>query len=167
MAKRREKSRQELEDEERVDEAIAESFPASDPPSFNAGRPRRNAGFMRPDELKWSASGDKSEGGGIKMIEQERVINPGRESKSLMFFVGSFALGAIAGLLFAPKRGSELRGELAEWGREKKVSGRQMYARAKEYLPHRRRTTPEAVREAREAGEEAIREVSELEDRES
>jgi hypothetical protein len=26
-----------LDDEERIDEAIAESFPASDPPSFNSG----------------------------------------------------------------------------------------------------------------------------------
>ena len=26
-----------LDDDERVDEAIAESFPASDPPSFNSG----------------------------------------------------------------------------------------------------------------------------------
>ena len=42
-------------EQERVDEAIAESFPASDPPSWNAGvshEPVHDACAPGPDELK-------------------------------------------------------------------------------------------------------------------
>lgn len=141
--KQRRKTRRELEDDLRVDEAIAESFPASDPPSYNRGV-ESPQGFMRPDELKWT-----SMGGGKEMDQEEE------KTSSFVYLLGGFALGAVAGLLLAPKKGSELIEDIGDWGRETKERGREIYSRAKEYIPHRGRSVPESIAAAREAGEKA------------
>lgn len=151
--KKREKTRQELQDEARVDEAIAESFPASDAPSYNRGvesAAGRSQGFMRPDELKWtSMGGDKP----MKMEEE-------KGASSFVYLLGGFALGTVCGLLFAPKKGSELIEDIGEWGRDTKEKSQELYSRAKKYIPHRvKRDIAEGVGAAREAGEEAYSRV--------
>jgi len=140
--KHRQKTRQELEDDLRVDEALAESFPASDAPSYNRGVEMPAA---TQDELKWTAMG-----GGNVIKEEEKVTS------SFAFLIGGFALGAVCGLLFAPKKGSELIEDIGDWGRETKEKSKELYSRAKEYIPHRdRRSVPESIAAAREAGERA------------
>ncbi|UPT74702.1 MAG: YtxH domain-containing protein [Elusimicrobiota bacterium] len=116
----------------RIDEALAESFPASDPPSYNAGIPK-----------------------------EENIMKQREESSSsFAWLIGGFALGAACGLLLAPKKGSELIEDIEDWGREQGERGRDLYAKAKEYIPHRtRRAVSEAVGEARRAGERAYRGV--------
>lgn len=36
------------------------------------------------------------------------------------YFLGGAALGAVIGLLFAPKKGSELRSDIKDWSRKRK-----------------------------------------------
>ena len=73
------------------------------------------------------------------------------------FMIGGF-LGALAGILFAPKSGKELRSELKEKGGEALKDGREIYAdastRAKEIIE-------EAKHQARELKKEADRHLSE------
>lgn len=131
----RHKNERKLADDRRVDEALEETFPASDAPSYNRGIDSRDTGFTRPDELKWT-----SMGGGKAMRDEEK------KTSSFVYLIGGFAVGAVCGLLFAPKKGSELIEDIGDWGRETKERGRDLVSRAKEYIPHR-------VRAAREAGE--------------
>ena len=150
--KNREKSRQEMQDEARVDEALAESFPASDAPSYNRGveSRRRDRGFMRPDELKWTAMG------GEKSMNQEEE----KSTSSFGMLLGGIVIGAVCGLLLAPKKGSELIEDIEDWGRDTRERGRELYSRAKDYIPHRvKRSASEAVNAARQAGEQAYRGV--------
>ncbi len=147
--KHRQKTRQELQDDVRVDEAIAESFPASDAPSYNRGvetsahKPLQD--FMRPDELKWTTMG------GDKPMKQQE-----EKASSFAYLLGGFALGAVCGLLFAPKKGSELIEDINDWGRDTKERGQELYSKAKEYIPHRvKRSVADGVGAAREAGERA------------
>ena len=128
--KHRKKTRQEMEDEARVDEALEESFPASDAPSYNRGveaSARRDGGFARPDELRWTTMG------GDEPMRQEEE----KGASTFVYLLGGFALGAVCGLLFAPKKGSELIEDISEWGRGTKERGQELYSRAKEYIPHR------------------------------
>lgn len=132
----RQQDERKLADDRRVDEALEETFPASDAPSYNRGIDSRDIGFTRPDELKWtSMGGDKA------MREEEKT-------SSFAYLLGGIAIGAVCGLLFAPKKGSELMEDIGDWGRETKERGRDLYSRAKEYIPHKARV-------AREAGEKA------------
>lgn len=120
----KDKTRQELKEEARVDEALADTFPASDALSFDRAKEAPATGFMRPDELKWTAMGEN------KMITKEK-------SASFSYLIGGLVAGAVCGLLFAPKKGSDLREDILDWGNDKKERGQEMLARAKEYIPHR------------------------------
>jgi gas vesicle protein len=56
---------------------------------------------------------------------------------SAALLVGGFAAGAVCGLLFAPKKGVELRADIDEWGHRKGAQGRELYAKVKELIPHK------------------------------
>ena len=58
-------------------------------------------------------------------------------SSAFAYMVGGFALGAVCGLLLAPKKGTELIEDITDWGRDTKQKSRDLIARAKEYIPHR------------------------------
>ncbi len=137
-----------LEDDLRVDEALEESFPASDAPSYNRGI-EPDAGLARPEEFTWTTMG------GVKSMRDEE------KTSSFAYLLGGIVIGAVAGLLFAPKKGSELIEDIGDWGRDTKERGRELYSRAKEYIPHRSRSVPESIRAAREAGEKAYDRVKE------
>lgn len=121
----KDKTRQELEENARVEEALADSFPATDALSFDRGVETAATGFTRPDELKWTAMGEN------------KTMNTKEKSASFSYLIGGLAVGAVCGLLFAPKKGSELREDILDWGNDKKERGQELLARAKEYIPHR------------------------------
>ena len=124
------KTRQEIQADARVDEALEESFPASDAPSYNRGLeapPRRSRNVTESDEVKWTADGQEP-----AMNTEERHI-----TSSVAYLIGGLAVGVVCGLLFAPKKGSELIADIKDWGRDKREEGQKFYSRAKEYIPHR------------------------------
>ncbi len=121
----KDKTRQELEEDARVDEALADTFPASDALSFERVVETPKKGFMRPDELKWTAMGEN------------KMMNNKEKSGSFSYLIGGLVAGAVCGLLFAPKKGSDLREDILDWGNDKKEQGQELLARAKEYIPHR------------------------------
>jgi gas vesicle protein len=68
------------------------------------------------------------------------------KSSSFAYLIGGFALGTVVGLLLAPKKGTELLEDIEDWGRDTRERGRDLYARAKEYIPHRvKRSAAEAA----------------------
>jgi len=71
----------------------------------------------------------------------------------LTYLFGGIALGAVCGLLFAPKKGSELRQDINEWGRRSRVRGQELLAQVREYLPNKEK--PEGMR-AHRGGKERI-----------
>ncbi len=78
------------------------------------------------------------------------------------FMIGGF-LGVMAGFLFAPKPGKELRSELREKGEEAFGEARHLYSdacrRAKSILEEARLKTREVLNEAEERASAVIREA--------
>lgn len=66
-------------------------------------------------------------------------MNTKETSASLSYLISGLVVGAACGLLFAPKKGSDLREDILDWGHDKKERGQEMLARAKDYIPHRAR----------------------------
>jgi gas vesicle protein len=75
------------------------------------------------------------------------------------------ALGALAGILFAPESGKELRSDIKEKGSEILKDGREMYseagARAKEIIEEVKHQAKELKKEAEGTGEKIAGEVQE------
>jgi len=72
---------------------------------------------------------------------------------SAALLIGGFVAGAACGLLFAPKKGSELRADIDEWGHRKGEEGRELYAKVKEMIPH----GPKAYQEVKDKIDDALR----------
>lgn len=90
------------------------------------------------------------------MSENENEKEGAGATSIAAFVLGGFALGAVCGVLFAPKKGSELRADVKDWGRKKKLEGAELYDRVKHLLP----TTGEiagVLDAAKDAGRIAIR----------
>lgn len=58
-------------------------------------------------------------------------LKENKPSSGVWYLLGGLAVGAAAGLLFAPKKGSESRGELEAWGRRSRERARSLLARAR------------------------------------
>jgi gas vesicle protein len=75
------------------------------------------------------------------------------------------ALGALAGILFAPKSGKELRADIKEKGRDAVKGAKGMYAdagiKAKEIIGEVRHQAGEFKKEAEDAGDRIAGEVHE------
>jgi len=75
------------------------------------------------------------------------------------------ALGALAGILFAPKSGKKLRSDIREKGRELLNDGKEIYAdantKAKEIFGEVKHQAKELKKEAEDAGEKIADEVHE------
>ena len=70
------------------------------------------------------------------------------------YLLGGVAVGAAIGILFAPKKGSELRGDISDWTKERGEQG-------KTFLTSVRKEVPAALEHAKERAQEAIAAVKE------
>ncbi|MFI5361000.1 MAG: YtxH domain-containing protein [Elusimicrobiota bacterium] len=70
------------------------------------------------------------------------------------YLLGGVALGATLGILFAPKKGSELREDIADWTKRRAEEGKAFVARM-------RKEAPIAVAAAKARTQEAIEAVKE------
>jgi len=91
-----------------------------------------------------------------------------QEKTKINFFKGILigsALGALAGILFAPKSGKELRSDIKEKGNKILKDGKEIYAdastKAKEIFVEVKDKAKELKREAEDAGEKMSDEVHE------
>jgi gas vesicle protein len=70
------------------------------------------------------------------------------------YMLGGVAVGAALGVLFAPKKGSELRGDIRDWTKERSEQGKAFLARVK-------KEAPAALEHAKDRAQEAIAAVKE------
>ena len=70
------------------------------------------------------------------------------------YMLGGLAAGVTLGVLFAPKKGSELRADIKDWTGKRAEEGKAFLARVK-------KETPIAMEHAKERAQEAIAAVKE------
>jgi gas vesicle protein len=70
------------------------------------------------------------------------------------YMIGGVAVGAALGILFAPKKGSELREDIKDWTKTRAEQG-------KAYLARMKKNAPAAIEHAKERAQEAISAVKE------
>ena len=90
-------------------------------------------------------------------MNEERNEEPTEGKKGLpkwAYLLGGVAVGAAAGMLYAPKKGSETRADIADWTKKRNDERKAFMARMK-------REVPVAVAAAKERAQEAIAAVKE------
>ena len=70
------------------------------------------------------------------------------------YLLGGVAVGAAVGILFAPKKGSELRADIKNWTKTRAEQGKAFLTRVK-------KEAPAALEHAKERAQEAIAAVKE------
>ena len=78
----------------------------------------------------------------------------------LWYLISGVAIGTVLGMLFAPKKGSELREDISDWGRQGREKTDAMITRINTMVPLRVKAAA-GIGALKAGGAEAIREVAE------
>jgi gas vesicle protein len=73
-------------------------------------------------------------------------------------FLSGIVIGAVLGVLFAPKKGAELRGDMTDWTNRGREKTQDLYSKIKDMIPGQVKAAA-AVGAVRDGGREAYREV--------
>ena len=75
----------------------------------------------------------------------------GKLQSSLPYFIGGLALGAVAGILFAPKSGKETREDIAVWLKTRREQGSDLVNKLRDAIPAKKEQVLSAFRAGKEA----------------
>ncbi len=81
-------------------------------------------------------------------------------ASGLWYLIGGAAIGTLLGVLFAPKKGSELREDIGEWGRKGREKSQTLMTKLSAMVPFRVKAAA-AFGAVKAGGAEAIRETEE------
>ncbi len=76
-------------------------------------------------------------------------------SKGALLFVAGALIGAVAGILLAPKAGKETREDIAEWLKARRAKGGEFLSKVKEPVIEKKDQLVAAARAAKEAYKES------------
>ena len=82
-----------------------------------------------------------------------------KKTSSVWYLIGGAAVGAAVGVLFAPKKGSELREDLSDWGKRGGEKGKELADKAKDYLRKTTTSSERVLASARDKGLSALQKV--------
>ncbi len=75
--------------------------------------------------------------------------------RALRYFLGGVALGAVVGVLYAPKSGKETRLEVKDWLKQKREESRKLAAKFRDTIPAKKDQVVAAIRAGKEAFQDA------------
>lgn len=81
-------------------------------------------------------------------------------ASGLWYMIGGAAMGTLLGALFAPRKGSELREDIGEWGRKGSEKGQSLMSALSGMVPSKAEAA-KALEAVRVGGGEAIQEAKE------
>lgn len=79
------------------------------------------------------------------------MSNESNAGKNAALLLAGAVLGAVAGLLLAPKKGSETREDLADWLSQRRAKGADLLGRIREELPAKTEQLAAALKAGKQA----------------
>ena len=89
------------------------------------------------------------------------MVNEKKGVSGAWYLLGGAAMGAVLGLLFAPKKGEELREDIMDLGRQYGEQGSDLIARARERFSRSAPAVSRSVNAAKSRAQEALIEARE------